>query len=349
MSLRVLQLGPYPPPEGGISRNILAIRDELLARGHSSAIIATSQSSRIDKEGEVYHPRTAFEMLRLLSSLKYDVLHLHIGGEVSPRVLALAAACTFFGRNKAVLTLHSGGYPLTREAKAASPHSIRGRIFQQYSRIIAVNDVIADVFRRYGERPDRLKMIPPYSLKQPDETIAVPDAFARFYQMHSPVLLSVGGLEKDYDPLFLTDAMMDILKDLPNAGLMIVGGGSMRGEVESAIAANNLADSVFLAGNIKHAVTLHLMRDADIVLRTTLFDGDAISVREALFLGTPVIATDADSRPDGVHLIETGDKDALVNKIKEIVTKDDKDRSQCSPDDSNIKAVVDLYEELESN
>ena len=54
-----------------------------------------------------------------------------------------------------------------------------------------------------------------------------------------------------------------------------------------------------LAGNVEHPVVLHLIRDARLLLRTTLFDGDAISVREALFLGTPVIATDNKMRPDG--------------------------------------------------
>ena len=40
MAMHVLQLGPYPPPEGGISRNMLAIRDELLKRGDRCTIIA---------------------------------------------------------------------------------------------------------------------------------------------------------------------------------------------------------------------------------------------------------------------------------------------------------------------
>ena len=126
------------------------------------------------------------------------------------------------------------------------------------------------------------------------------------------MLLSVGGLEKDYDPLFQIAAMKDILAEFPNAGLMIVGDGSMRGEVEKAVASSGYAHHISLAGNVDHAVTLHLINDADVLLRTTLFDGDAISVREALFLGTPVIATDNAMRPDGVHLIRIGDKDELV-------------------------------------
>lgn len=346
MPLHVLQLGPYPPPEGGISRNMLAIRDELLTRGHSCSIIATSRSSRVDKERDVYHPRSPFELLRLLSALDFDVLHLHIGGEINKRVLALAAACSLFSQNKSILSLHSGAYPLTAEAQKATSNSIRGLIFRRFSRLVAVNEAIADVFRRYGVLSDRIKVILPFSLRQPDALVQVPEELNKFIAQHTPSLLSVGGLEKDYDPLFSIDAMKEILAEFPSAGLMIIGDGSMRSEIETVIAANGCDDKIYLAGNIDHGVTLHLIAAADIVLRTTLFDGDAISVREALFLDTPVIATDTKARPEGVHLIEIGDKYGLVNKIKQIVSTPKKERPDSVPNNENIREIADLYEEL---
>ncbi|CAN5494591.1 hypothetical protein BH10ACI3_BH10ACI3_18590 [soil metagenome] len=346
MSLHVLQLGPYPPPEGGISRNMLAIRDEVRLRGGRCSIIATSKSSRVDDEADVYHPRSPLALLKLLSSLKFDVLHLHVGGEVTPRVLSLASAAAFFGRGKSVLTLHSGAYPLTPKAKAASPASIRGRIFRRFSRIIAVNDAIADVFRRYGVDSERIEVILPFALSLPDEKVAVPHDLAAFFQRHSPLLLAVGGLEEDYDPLFQIEAMKAVLTGFPNAGLMIVGDGSMREQVEQVAASSGYADSIFIAGNVNHAVTLHQINDADILLRTTRFDGDAISVREALFLGTPVIATDNGMRPDGVHLIGIGDKEGLADGVK-MIAKAGKTAAIVNPtNNSNITAVVELYRNL---
>src|SRR5204863_4009840 len=106
---------------------------------------------------------------RLLSSLQFDILHLHLGGEIAPRVLALALACSFFGRRKSVLSLHSGAFPLTDEARTASPISIRGFIVRRFSKLIAVSDAIADVFRRYGVPAKRITVILPYALKPPDE------------------------------------------------------------------------------------------------------------------------------------------------------------------------------------
>jgi glycosyltransferase involved in cell wall biosynthesis len=177
---------------------------------------------------------------------------------------------------------------------------LTSKVFRRFKRLIAINDRMADLFRRYGVADERIVIIPPYSLRSPDENITIPAELKNFYERHSPVLLAVGGLEKDYQPLFLVEAMKSILTEFPKAGLMIAGGGSMHAETEAAAVETGYSSAICLAGDVEHAITLHLIKDADVVLRTTLFDGDAISAREALFLGTPVVATDNGSRPAGV-------------------------------------------------
>ncbi len=346
MALHILQLGPYPPPEGGISRNMLAIRNELLERGDKCSIIATSRSSRVVSEADVYHPRSGLGLIKLLASMRFDVLHLHIGGDVDTRVLLLISTAAVFGRGKCIMTLHSGAYPLTEHGVSSKPGSIRSLIFRRFDRIIAINEQLADVFRRCGVPPKRIKIIPPFSLQSPDPNLMIPSELLEFFAKHSPVLLAVGGLESDYDPLFQIEAMGDILNDFPNAGLMIVGDGSMRDEVKQAVEKSGHAGNICIAGNVEHAITLHLIKDADILLRTTLFDGDAISVRESLYLGTPVIATDNGLRPEGTHLIDIGDRESLLKKISEIAGHEKKPFETQPPQDSNIKAVVNLYEEL---
>ncbi len=345
MPLHVLQLGPYPPPEGGISRNMLAIRDELLNRGLLCSIVATSKSSSVGEEPDIYHPRSKTGLIGLLRRLRFDVLHLHIGGDVTMRVLALAYACSIFGGKRSVLTLHSGGFATTDAAKTAKTSSVMGIVFRRFSKIIAVNDDLAGVFRRFGVPDARISVIAPFALQLPDDSVTVPKELAEFYKAHSPLLLAVGGLEKDYDPLMQIEAMKAILADLPNAGLMIVGGGSMQSEVEAAVAASGCADNIYLTGNVDHAFTLHLMNDADIVLRMTLFDGDAISIREALFLGTPVIATDTGNRPQGVHLIEVGDKQGLRTTVQRVISEPVKNMAT-NNGSANIKAVIEIYEHL---
>ena len=58
------------------------------------------------------------------------------------------------------------------------------------------------------------------------------------------------------------------------------------------------------------------MADCTILLRTTLYDGDAVSVREALWIGTPVIASDNGMRPEGVRLVPKEDAAYYESEVK---------------------------------
>ncbi len=347
--MHVLQLGPYPPPEGGINRNILAIREELRHAGHRCSIIATSRSSCVEPETDVYRPRSAAGLLKLLFTLKYDVLHLHIGGDITTRLLMLVAACGVIGRGKNVFSLHSGGYPLTEEGMSARPRSFRGWLFRRFERLIAVNPSIAEVFERYGIEHERIREIAPFVTQLPEDKVVVPEQLERFVATHSPFMITVGLLEPEYDLELQIQALGHILMELPNAGLMIIGEGSLHARLRSVIDNCEYKDRMMLAGDVPHSVTLHLIQRADMLLRTTLYDGDAISVREALFLGTPVIATDNGMRPDGPRLINTNDKAAIVKAVSETVAAQNGNvRKSLRAQDSraNIRAILDLYTEL---
>ena len=116
--------------------------------------------------------------------------------------------------------------------------------------------------------------------------------------------------------------------------------------LKKAIASKNYADRIFLAGDVEHKITLHLIKRADILLRTTKFDGDAIAVREALFLDTPVIATDNGLRPAGINLIPIHDADALVSEIENLANEEKKIKCEKPDDKSNINEILTIYEEV---
>ena len=343
--MHVLQLGPYPPPEGGISRNYLAIRDRLRRAGHRCTVVAVTKSSRIEPEPDVYHPRSALELVRLIRRLDFDVLHLHVGGEIPARVLALAAACGVLARNKNVLTLHSGGYALENVSNARS-FSAAAAVFRLYRKIIGVNPLMLELFEKFGVPKDKTHLIYPFVLQNPDKSVEIPPRLKEFAEKHSPFLLTVCQLEDAYDLPMQIEAMEKITEKLPNAGLMIVGSGSLEADLKRAIAEKPYRDRIFLIGDAEHRITLHLIDCADVLLRTTKFDGDAIAVREALFLDTPVIATDNGMRPAGVRLIPIGDRNALIEAVAETAPRA-KTPKKVKPDDyGNIEAIVRIYEEI---
>src|SRR5580693_602335 len=98
--MRVLEIGPYPPPHGGVQTNLVDIRNYLRKQGHSCEAINITRHRRANTDG-VYYPASALELLWLLLRLRYDVVHLHIGGHLSARLLALSAVCCMMPRSKA--------------------------------------------------------------------------------------------------------------------------------------------------------------------------------------------------------------------------------------------------------
>ncbi len=189
--MRVLEIGPYPPPHGGIQTNLVDIRNYLRKHGHSCEAINTTRHRSADADG-VYYPADAIGLLRLLLGLHYDVVHLHIGGHLSGRLLALSLVCCLMPRSKAVLSFHSGGYPSSPAGQTAGSNTLRGWILRRFDGVIAVNQQIVDLFIRFGVPAARVCLIPPYAVAPPAEESVLPDNLARFFAGRQPRLLTVG-------------------------------------------------------------------------------------------------------------------------------------------------------------
>jgi glycosyltransferase involved in cell wall biosynthesis len=345
--MKVLQLGPYPPPWGGVQANLVSIREYLLRRGHGCAVVNVTRHRKPEAE-EVYYPETPAQLLRLLRRLRYDIVHLHVGGGLPARLLGLALACATVGRGKSVLTFHSGGYPSSPEGRTARAATLRGFVFRRFDRIVAVNEEIAQMFRRFGVAPARVRLILPHALSAAPEGVELGGALRGFFDAHEKILMTVGLLEPEYDLALQIDALGAVRERFPGAGLVIIGSGSLEGELRRLIAQKPYAQHVLLCGDVPHGETLRAISSSDLFLRTTRYDGDAISVREALHLGVPVVATDNGMRPDGVALVPVADESALVAAVNAHLSRRAAPRREvvAAHDEQNVVEVFKLYEEL---
>ena len=344
--MRVLQLGPYPPPHGGVQTNLVAIRSFLLRRDVSCMVINITRHRKPTAD-QVYYPKGPAQLLRLLARLRYDLIHLHIGGMLTNRILALGLVCTVQPGARSVMTFHSGGYPSTREGQSLGPASFAGFVLRRFDGLIGVNSEIMGFFHKMGVPPERARLISPYAFPAEDESPpALPEPLAAFFAAHNPVLISVGLLEPEYDLPLQIDAMPHVLRQFPDAGLLLIGSGSLENDLRARIQAHPCAQHLLLAGDVPHAATLEAISRSRILLRTTLYDGDALSVREALQLATPVIATDNGMRPAGVDLIPTSNLPALLRAIEQKLQQPAPDRQRSGGDESNLQAVLNFYRDL---
>jgi hypothetical protein len=71
-----------------------------------------------------------------------------------------------------------------------------------------------------------------------------------------------------------------------------------------------------------------------------------VSVREALYLGTPVIATDNGMRPAGLRLIPISNRERLGDAVFDVVAAGQPRKPMADDGLENLRAVERLYREL---
>lgn len=351
-TLRVLQLGPFPPPHGGVEINLVAIRDFLRRKQIPCGVINLTRHRRIDAD-DVFYPQSSLQVLSLLLRSRARILHLHIGGDVSWRLLLLGLVCSLLPGKKTVLTLHSGGYPSSPAGRAARPMSFRGFLFRRFDGLIGVNQEIVEMFVRFGVPKTKTKLILPFAITSAPSDVQLPQAVETFLQKHDPLLLTVSGLESEYDIPLQIEALGVVIRHVPNCGLVICGGGSLAQNLRDDIRNRSFAAQVLLTGDLPHEVVLKLIARATLFLRTTKYDGDSIAVREALHFGVRTIVTDTGMRPAGVHLIPIGSKSALVQKVLELLRLNVEQplviNEKSTAQEDNVAAVLRFYSELAEN
>ncbi len=353
--MNVLQMGPYPPPHGGVQTNLVAIRKYLLDRGIGCPVINLTRFRR-EEQDNVYYPKTAWGVMRLLLQLNYDLIHLHVGGNLSLRHAGVMLLCSSIPGKKTVFTFHSGGYPSSEAGRRAKPGSLRGVALRRMDGIIAVNQELADLFQRFGVAPDRIRLIAPHAIDTVASAAGLPEPIAKFFREHDPMLVTVSGLEPEYDLPMQIEAVGKLRFLFPRIGLAIIGGGSQEAAIRRLIEDQPYRASLLLSGDIAHETTLEAIRAGTLFLRTTWYDGDSISVREALHLGTPVVASDNGMRPAGVHLVPKSDLEALCQTVESLLRQPASDRhvvgtgnagsESAASGNQNLEAVFRFYKDL---
>ena len=104
----------------------------------------------------------------------------------------------------------------------------------------------------------------------------------------------------------LIDAAPKILEKYPNARIYIVGEGELQAELEARAKALNLGDRLVFSGFQRDVAAALSAFNA--VIFPSLWEGTPLTVFEALAMGKPIVATDA----DGLLDVLTDGKDAIV-------------------------------------
>jgi glycosyltransferase involved in cell wall biosynthesis len=119
----------------------------------------------------------------------------------------------------------------------------------------------------------------------------------------------VGRLENPKDPVLAIRAFGAAVRAGIADEFEVVGDGTLRDAVESAVAEEQLGDRVVLRGAVSRREVADAMRRASVMLMTSHYEGSPRALIEALACGAAVAATQG-ADPDG--LVATGLNGALA-------------------------------------
>jgi glycogen(starch) synthase len=335
--LKVLIVGPYPPPFGGVSSHVQRATSALGRAGHTVAVLNHfgTQPAGTPVMGSLH--RNPFHYFIKLRKARAGVVHYHYAGRLS---LLLAAALARWPRDESrwLITLHN--HSLERHlARRPSGPLIRWAL-GRFDQIVAVSPEIARFLKDH--RVDTPTVVLP----------AYVPSHAPAPAAHQNLVSSAA--REDWAPAAFFERPGETLVVSAYRVIRFGSGGDLygleaaaktfaalgkdRAELRLAIFLSHPPRGRWAKRHLRLVLQnvgpelrervgiwvgeqlLQAFRPNVIYLRPTQTDGDAVSVREALDRAVPVIASDCVARPAGVITVPYGDQNAWRERVASTLT-----------------------------
>jgi len=161
-----------------------------------------------------------------------------------------------------------------------------------------------------------------------------------------PVIGVVGRLRWEKGQDILLDAMPEVIKDVPDVILLIVGDGPDRKKLENRIKELVIENNIILTGQVEYSDVIRLYTIMDVAVVPSRFEGFGLSAVEAMAAGVPVVASPVDGLKEVVkhgingYLVPAAESQRLARVLIEML----QDTSRSSVMGLNgYKRVRDLF------
>jgi glycosyltransferase involved in cell wall biosynthesis len=291
---------------GGQNQVLLTVLG-LRAMGHKAVLIAHPEGElyRRASEGPDLVPlaphnevdlSAAWKLSRIIRDWKPQIVHAH-----DPHAVAMAGLALSFSA------------PEPRPRIVASRrvdfhlqgHSFSRWKYRQVDLFIAASRAIRDILEHDGIPANQIVVVHDGIDVAKIGRLPALDLHAELWLPHKvPVILNVGALVAHKGQKYLIDAMPMVLRELPDAHLVIFGEGELRPALERQVKELRLEKHVLLPGF--RADVLQLMKTADVFAMSSVTEGLGSTVLDAMAMHLPVVATNAGGIPEAVVHNQTG-------------------------------------------
>lgn len=322
---KIAIIGPYPKPYGGISVHIQRVLEQLDSRSIPYDFYNESKPYLDNLKGIRFSSiLSRVSGLIRIANNKYKLIHYH-----SPNILGRIVFC-FFGIFGKEIYIHVHGASL--HESLSKPFLGKLLVFLlRFVYVIADNNLIYQLARKNNPKQVFLvdAFIPPVvNLFHPE--------LNNFHQHvdESELLISMAGWFTEYNDhdlygFDLTCKAIGLLKKKINVRVLISVNG-----IQSQLIYNKFikmliemkleSNIILLTDDLKDLWPLII--NTDLFIRPTISDGSSVSIKEALWLDVPVIASDCVERELGCVLYSCDCEKDLYQKLLTFSKRNYKER-----------------------
>lgn len=245
----------------------------------------------IKKLDKLFYPiLAAIKIRKIKPAIAHAVMESYAGGAL----VLVKYLCPSAFR---ILTLQSGDLDSKKKQKQLFIKLFWKKIHRTPHQLVAISNFLATRAHRLGIPKEKISVIPNgVDLSQ------IPSAEGKI--PHRVICVARLSWEKGLD--YLIQAWPNILKNIPDATLAIVGEGAERVKLEKLIKELNISNSIELKGNLSHNQVLKELSKSEIFICPSLAEGLGIVFIEAQACGVPVIGTNVGGIPDVIQNNATG-------------------------------------------
>lgn len=353
-SLRVILIGAYPPPYGGVSVHIQRLQDLLLNSGFQCTVIDFSSSI---KNAENVTNARKIRSWQSIQTNSCGIVHIHSSGINLKKIVGffLVSILCKIRRNKMIMTFHSfrDGHEHFNLLKKIM---VKQFLLKFVSHCIVVSPLIKNKLLPLNVDFNRISVIPaflPPTIKQHDID-EIPQEMWDFIDDHKPVIsanafrISFHNNQDLYGIDMCIDLCVKLQDTYPRLGFIFflseIGDPDYFDRIRQKIIEKGIADNfLFLTRSCQFYPVL---MKSDLFVRPTNTDGDAISVREASYFKIPTVASDVVSRPESVILFKNRDINDFVLKAKDALCNSElrKKKLETMQGEGNFQKILDVYQ-----
>jgi glycosyltransferase involved in cell wall biosynthesis len=301
----------YEPMPAGQTTHVLSVARGLAARGHRVSVILPvdlERSIEAFRQAEVnvvplplrkviWPLRSIFSLAKLArpgSELGPDIVHIH-----SQEAGLLGRAVAWIAGARAIVYT-----PQVIDIRRTRWHWLYVLAECLLARItdviVSVSESDRERMIRWGIPAQKIVNIPnAVDLERPAEPVdADGELEALGLDEEHPVVMQVGRLSAQKNPLAFVEGAAQVIQEHPDAQFVLVGEGPMREAITQRAESLGLNGAVRLLGWRDNAVDL--MAAADIVSLTSKWEGMPHTLLEAMVKSRPVVATAVNGCPEVV-------------------------------------------------